>query len=75
MIFNVRNPQWLDAGESVLWLEVQNENGEWFGLVTAGNNSVPEEKMLFNFAKNGLLGEIAAYVVPEDNTEMAGGMD
>jgi hypothetical protein len=66
MIFNARNPKWLNEAETQLSVEVQSDGGEWLLLVTGPGNSVPEEAMLYNFCVNGLLGGIQDFISVED---------
>ncbi|MDR2589164.1 MAG: hypothetical protein LBC67_07030 [Spirochaetales bacterium] len=51
MICDVKNPRWENAEKTLLGVDVVNERGEELILLTTENNSVPEEAMIFNFAK------------------------
>ena len=57
MIFNARNPKWTDSGKTVIMLEVELEN-EWATFAAAPNDCTIHGPMLYNFAVNGLFGEI-----------------
>ena len=58
MFTNARNPKWTGADHKTIRLEVEM-NGEWVGFVASPTDCTDYGPMLYNFAVNGVFGEIA----------------
>jgi len=58
MFTNARNPKWTGADRKTIKLEVEM-NGEWVGFVASPTDCTDYGPMLFNFAHNGIFGEVA----------------
>lgn len=62
MIVNAKNPRWTDSGKTSVVLEVQltgTEEEQWMPFVASPTDCTEYGPMLYNFALNGLFGEIA----------------
>ena len=59
MFTNARSPKWAGADRRAVMLEVEM-NGEWAGFAASQADVTEYGPMLYNFAVNGLFGEIAA---------------
>jgi len=59
MISNARNPKWTGIGHQSILIEVEID-GEWVGFVASPTDVTEYGPMLFNFAANGVFGEVAA---------------
>jgi hypothetical protein len=60
MIKNVKNPRWMN-GKTSIQLEVQSaKTEEWISFVASPTDCTEYGPMLYNFALNGLFGEILA---------------
>jgi hypothetical protein len=58
MFTNARNPKWTNADHTSIMVEVER-NGEWMGFVAGPTDCTDYGPMLYNFAVNGIFGEIA----------------
>ena len=58
MFTNAKNPKWTGADHKMILLEVEM-NGEWAGFVASPTDCTDYGPMLYNFALNGVFGEIA----------------
>jgi len=61
MIVNAKNPRWTSSGKTSIKLEVQlTGTEEWVPFVASPTDCTEYGPMLYNFALNGLFGEILA---------------
>jgi len=58
MFSNARNPKWTGADHKTITLETEM-NGEWVGFVASLTDCTDYGPMLYNFAVNGVFGEVA----------------
>jgi len=58
MFTNARKPKWTGADHKAITLEVEM-NGEWGSFVASPTDCTDYGPMLYNFAANGIFGEIA----------------
>jgi len=58
MFTNARNPKWTGADHTTIILEAEM-NGEWVSFVASPADCTDHGPMLYNFAVNGLFGDVA----------------
>jgi hypothetical protein len=68
MITNARNPRWTDSTRKTIIVDVEMD-GDWVGFTASPEDCTTHGPMLFNFAVNGLFGEVA----PSDEERIIAG--